>query len=49
MTQSIIFILAMIFIPYFVGCGCILLDRKTYDIGVLEKWNFGMDTNVCDI
>ena len=42
MTPSIIFILAMIFIPYIVGCGCILLDRKTYDIGVLEKWNFGM-------
>ena len=32
----------MTFIPYFVGCGCILLDRKTGDIDVLEKWNFGM-------
>ena len=42
MIQSIIFILAMTFIPYFVGCGCILLDRKTGDIDVLEKWNFGM-------
>lgn len=42
MIQSIIFILAMIFIPYFIGCGCILLDRKTGDIDVLEKWNFGM-------
>lgn len=42
MIQSIIFILAMTFIPYFVGCGCILLDCKTGDIDVLEKWNFGM-------
>ena len=42
MIQSIIFILAMTFIAYFVGCGCILLDRKTGDIDVLEKWNFGM-------
>ena len=32
----------MTFIPYFVGCGCILLDCKTGDIDVLEKWNFGM-------
>lgn len=42
MIRSIVFILVMIFIPYYVGCGCVLLDHKTHDIDGLEKWNFGM-------